>query len=142
MDQNLTYQDEVKNLLVKIACGIKTIHSVRDLFPEKTRFLLLHALVISHLHYSSVLLNGVTENLLTTLEKQLSWAIKALFNRNNIDHSPDLKRNHKILQIRYFLQYKSFSYFWKFRHGILPAFVKKNQLQLFSKIRSERTNCR
>ena len=69
LDRNLTYQDEVKNLLMKMACGIKTIYSVRDLFPEKTHFLLHNALVISHLHYSSVLLNGITENLLTTLEK-------------------------------------------------------------------------
>ena len=38
LDQNLTYQDEIKNLLMKMACGIKTIYSVRDLFPEKTRF--------------------------------------------------------------------------------------------------------
>ena len=66
LDQNLTYQDEVKNLLMRMACGIKTIYSVRDLFPEKTRLLLLNALVISHLHYSSVLLNEITENLLPT----------------------------------------------------------------------------
>ena len=124
LDKNLAYQDEVKNLLMKMACGIKTIYSVRDLFPEKTRFLLLNALVISHLHYSSVLLNGITENLLTTLEKQLSWAVKACFNRNKFDHSSDLKIYHKILPIRYFLQYKSVLYFWKFKHGILPAFAK------------------
>ena len=88
-------KDDVKNLLMKMACGIKTSYSVRDLFPEKTRFLLLNALVISHLHYSSVILNGITENLLTTLGKQLSWAVKACFNRNKLDHSSDLKIYHK-----------------------------------------------
>ena len=124
LDRNLTYQDEVKNLLMKMACGIKTIYSVRDLFPEKTRFLLLNALVISHLHYSSVLLNGITENLLKTLEKQLSWAVKTCFNRNVFDHSSDLKIYRKILPIRYFLQYKSVLHFWKLRHGILPAFAE------------------
>ena len=97
LDQNLTYQDEVKNLLMKMACVIKTIYSVRDLFPEKTRFLLLNALVISHLYYSSVLLNGITENLLTTLQKQLSWAVKTCFNRHKFDPSSDLKIYHKIL---------------------------------------------
>ena len=124
LDQNLTYQDEVKNLLMKMACAIKTIYSIRDLSPEKTRFLPLNVLVISHLHYSSVLMNGITENLLTTLEKQLSWAVKACFNRNKFDHSSDLKIYHKILPIRYFLQNKSVLYFWKLRHGILPAFAK------------------
>ena len=51
---------------MKMACGIKKIHLVRDLIPEKTRFLLLNALVISHLNYSSILLNGITENLLNS----------------------------------------------------------------------------
>ena len=110
-------------LCANMACGIKTIYSVRDLFPEKTRILLLNALVISH-NYSSILLNGLTENLLTTLEKQLSWAVKACFNRNKFDHSSDLKIFHNILPIRYFLEYKSVLYFWKVRHGILPAFAK------------------
>ena len=83
LDQNLNYQAEVKSLLMKMACGIETIYSVRDLFPEKTRSLLLNALVISHLQYSSVLLNGIIENLLTTLEKQLSWAVKACSTETN-----------------------------------------------------------
>ena len=139
LNQNLTYQNEVKNLLMKMACGIKTIYSVRDLFPEKSRFLLLNALVISHLHYSLVLLNGITENLLTTFENQLRWAVKACFNRNKFDHSSDLKIYHKILPIRYFLQYKSILYFWKFRPGILPAFAKVKPTTAVIK-NQERTN--
>ena len=57
---------------MKMACGIKTIYSVGELFSEKSRILLLNPLVISLLHYPSVLLNGITENPLTTLEKQLA----------------------------------------------------------------------
>ena len=41
--------------------------------------MLLIALVVSHLQYSAVLLNGITENLMTTLEKQLNGAIEACF---------------------------------------------------------------
>ena len=46
----------------------QTVYSVRDLFSVKTRILLLSALVISRLHHRSVLLNGIIENLLSTLE--------------------------------------------------------------------------
>ena len=79
LDQNLTFQDEVKSILQKMSCGIKCLYSLRDLFPEKTRLMLLNALVVSHLQYSAILLTGITENLMTTLEKQLNWAIKACF---------------------------------------------------------------
>ena len=81
LDPNLNYQNEVKNILRKIACGIKTIYCVRDFLPTKTRLLLLNALVISNLHYSSILLNGISRSLISTLEKQLNWGIKACFNR-------------------------------------------------------------
>ena len=40
LDQNLTYQDEVQKFLMKMAHRVKTIYSVRDLFPEKTCILL------------------------------------------------------------------------------------------------------
>ena len=77
LDQNLNYQIEIKNILRKMALGIKSLYSVRDIFPRKTRKLLLNALVVSHLHYSAILLSGISENHLTTLEKQFNWVIKA-----------------------------------------------------------------
>ena len=91
LDQNLDFQDEMKNILRKIATGIKTLYAIRDFFPTATRLLLLNGLVLSHLHYSSILLTGISENLITTLEKQLNWEIKACFNRTKFDHSTDLK---------------------------------------------------
>ena len=58
-----------------MACGIKTMYSVRDLFPEKARILLLIAVGISHLHYPTVLFNGIIEDLLTALCSQLTYSI-------------------------------------------------------------------
>ena len=85
LDRNLNYQAKVKNILRKMACSIKTIFYVRDFLPEKTRLFLLKALVISHLQYSSVLLNGISQSLISTLEKQLNWGVKACFNRYKMD---------------------------------------------------------
>ena len=42
-------------------------------------------LVISHLHYSAILLGGIRDNLITILEKQLNWGIKACFNRTKYE---------------------------------------------------------
>ena len=100
LDQNLNYQIEIKNILRKMALRINSLCSVRDIFPKKNRKLLLNALVVSHLHYSAIFLSGISENLLTTLEEQLNWGIKACFNRLNYDHSSDLKIQHNILPVR------------------------------------------
>ena len=79
LDRNLTYQNEVKNTLRKMACGIKTLYALRDFLLLNARLLLFNAALMSHMQYSAVLLNGITENLLETLEKQLNWGIKAGF---------------------------------------------------------------
>ena len=75
--------------------------------------LLLNALVISHLHYSAILLNGIADNLILILEKQLNWGIKACFNRTKRESSKDLKIKHGILPDRYFLDFEAVAYFWK-----------------------------
>ena len=127
LDQNLTFQDEVKSILQKMSCGIKCLYSIRDLFPEKTRLMLLNALVVSHLQYSAILLTGITVNLMTTLEKQLNWAIKACFFRTKYDHSSDLKLQYKILPVRYLLNIKTVLYFWKWKNKIIPALIGENE---------------
>ena len=37
LEQNLTFQEEVKHILRKMACGIKTLYSIRDYFPKITK---------------------------------------------------------------------------------------------------------
>ena len=125
LDQNLTY--EVKHVLKKMACGIKTIYAVKQFLPAKICLLLLNALVLSHLHYPAILLQGISQNLLA-LKKQLSWGVKACFNRQKQDSSSDLKIKHNILPIRIFLVYKSYFYFWKNQNNLLPAFSGPNTI--------------
>ena len=113
LDQNLNYRNEVKNILRKMACGIKTIYCVRDFLPTKTRLLLLIPLVISHLHFSSILLNGISRSLISTLEKQLNWGIKACFNRYKMDSAHESRLHYRILSVRHLLDLKAILFFPK-----------------------------
>ena len=74
-----------------MATGIKTLKRISRPFPEQTRLLLLNALVISHLHYSGLLLASSRNNCFITLEKQLSWAVKTCFNRKKYENFSDIK---------------------------------------------------
>ena len=68
----------------------------------KTCVQLLNALVISNLHYAAIQLNGISsDNLATTLQKHLDWAIEACLNRNKIEYFSDLKTKHKIRSVRF-----------------------------------------
>ena len=56
IDKNLSFQDEVKHLLKKMAGGIKTIYTLRNRIPTFLMKTVLNAFVISHLHYSLLLI--------------------------------------------------------------------------------------
>ena len=103
-------------------CGIKTLYSVKLFLPDKTCLMLLNSLVISHIHYPAILSNGISQTLITTLEKQLNWGVKACFNRRKYDSSSDLKMKHNIFPIRILLDLKAVSYFWKYQNNLLPAY--------------------
>ena len=54
---------------------------------------ILNSFVLSHVQYYSVLLPTINLNFITTLEKQLNWAIKSCFHRQKFDSSSDLEMN-------------------------------------------------
>ena len=72
---------------LKMACGNKFLYSVKSFLPDKRCLMLLNSFVISHIYYPdypAVLLNGISQNLITTLEKQLNWDVKTCFNRRSM----------------------------------------------------------
>ena len=50
LDQNLTYQIEVKNILRKMAFGMKNFYAIRDFFSNQNTSATSQCLVFSHPH--------------------------------------------------------------------------------------------
>ena len=123
IDSKLKFDGEVKKTLQRMTCGIKVLNTLSKLsksLPEKTKVLLLNAIVISHLHYSVLILIGLQKSLLTTLEKQLNWGIKTIFNRRKYDRSTDLKLRKK-LPVSFLLNNHCSKYFFRLLSNDLPA---------------------
>ena len=114
IDTKLKFNGELEKILQSMACGIKVLNTLSKSLPEKTKLLLLNAIVISHLHYSALILIGLQKSLLTTLEKQLNWGIKTIFNRRKYDRSTDLKLCNKILPVFFLLKYHCSKYFFAY----------------------------
>ena len=55
-DSKLKFDGEVKKILQRMACGKKVSNTLSKSLPEKTKVLLFIAIVISHLHYSALIL--------------------------------------------------------------------------------------
>ena len=122
LDQFPTFQGEVKNILRKMACWIKTLQSIEKPLTIKKRILLL--VVITHLHYLAILLSSLTSNLLKLLQKQLSWTIKTCCDRRKFDSSSDLKLQYNVLPVSLYLDWKIVCHLWKIKHTPLPVYVK------------------
>ena len=135
LDSALTYQDEVKRILRKMACDMKTLYSLRELISDNYKALTLNALVNSHIHYSAVFLNGINNNLIKSLEKQLSWGVKACFHRKKYDISLDLKIKNKILPISHFLDQNLLFYSFEDERSNKTRLQYQNSIQLFRKLR-------
>ena len=116
VDQFLTFQGEFENILRK--------YIKKKPLSIKNRLLLLNALVISQLHYPAILLSSLTSNLVISLEKQLSWAIKTCCDRRKFDCSSDPKLEYKVLPVSLFLDWKKICHLWKIQHKLLPAYTK------------------
>ena len=112
-----------------MACGIKTIYAVKQFLAEKKLSIASECSSSYSSSLSNNIASGISQNHLTTLEKQLSWGVKTCFNRQKQDSSSDLKIKHNILPIRIFLDYKSCFYFWKYQNNLLPAFSGPNTIR-------------
>ena len=111
LDQNLTTQQKVKNVLRKMASGIETLNAIKNPFNITTRLIIMIALVFGHLHYSSNILNSITQNIAASLDQQLNWAIKSFFSRRIFDSARDLKVQYHVLPIMFWAS--NSCYFWR-----------------------------
>ena len=93
-----------------MAQGIKWKYALRNIVPTVYKKLILNSFVLSHVQHSSVLLATINQNLITTLEKQLNWAIKARFHTQKFDSSSDLKMKLGILPISLPFDYRANTY--------------------------------
>ena len=64
-----------------MACGIKRLNVIRSPFNIETRLLLTNALLLRHVHYSSVKITSIDQSLIISLNQQLSWTVVSCLNR-------------------------------------------------------------
>ena len=60
IDKHLDFQILAKNVLKKLAVGIKTIETIQHIYPTTVHLMLFHALVLSHFENSALLLLQIT----------------------------------------------------------------------------------
>ena len=91
--------------------------------------IILKSFVLNHVQNSCVLLANINQNLKKTLEKQLNWATKACFHRQEFDSSSDLKMNIGMLPISLLFEYRAATYSHSIMYRKKPA-ISSSALKL------------
>ena len=90
-DNSLSFKTQTKKVLKNMATRIKTIYTIQNYVPLKTRFLLLNTLVLCYIYYPGVLFTGLNNTLMASLEKPLNWAVKDCCFKRKYDILTQLK---------------------------------------------------
>ena len=123
IDISLTFDKEINKILQKMATAIQTIKCIRDEITLRTRILLLNTLVLSHLLYPCMLLNGCTQDKIEKLEKQIKWGVRIIMNISKRDSVTLLRKQHKIPTARNIIEYRSAHYLHRLCRNDAPAFT-------------------
>lgn len=117
IDKHLTLEQQVNNVLRKMAVGIKTISAIRETIPLKSRILLLHSLVLSHFKYASPLFTCLSCQLLHKLNVQLNWGLRICYFKPKRYSATELKLRTKIMPIEKQIDILVLQKFWKLIHS-------------------------
>ena len=126
LEQNLRFQEEVKSILKKLACAIKTLSVVKKGLPINTRSNFVNALVLSQLLYLATNLVVYRKTQYFFLEKQLSWALKTCSDRRKYNTSSDLKLKVEILPVSFFLKSKIIVFCFKISQSKIAPYRNLN----------------
>ena len=125
IDNELSYQTEVKNLVSKKP-KVLNAFNLRDCLPNNLLPVKISSIVISPLQYPAVLLSTDDKNLIITLEKQVSWTVKACYDCSKLESSTDIKLQQKILPVHLLLVYRITCYFFPLITNKKTAFNSLN----------------
>ena len=96
-DKQLTYQEQLNNVISKMASAIRSIYLVRNEIHLKARINLFRSLVLSHLEFSAISFQSLPSYSIDRINKQIRWGLKVCFFRTKYDSAHKLFLENKVL---------------------------------------------
>ena len=89
------------------------MHTIRSIYGEQNKLLLLKSVILSCLQNPFLLLSGITSSLVDKLDQQVNWALKTCFHRKKYDSLKDLRERYQIIPVLAILDIKVACDFWQ-----------------------------
>ena len=93
--KGLASKQKTENFFMKWLVEFKH-YTLKSFLSQEFCLKLLNTLVLSQIQHLAIFWNGVSQNLIASIGKHLSWVVKACFNGNKSGSSSDLIIKHSI----------------------------------------------
>ena len=150
LDENLTWKEHIKFTENKIAKNIGILFKAKPYLNKECMLSLYFSYIHSYINYGSIAWASTNKSNLAKILKQQKHAIRIIFNKNRFDHTKELFRSNKILNIyqlnilknTVFMQQVNiksapkvfYSKFLKPSHPYPTNFSNSNYIQPFTKL--------
>ena len=140
-DSRLSLEHHIKSLCSRLNGTQSYLNRVNNTIDEKSRILLLNALIFSHLNYCSSIWGKCSEKLQNEVQKCTNFATKVVSNGKYLkrDHVTPLLRDLKWINLNSILQLNEAPFIYKNLHASADSNMKKINFDLWNKV-SQRIN--
>jgi hypothetical protein len=124
MDRNLTMEQQVNTISKSCYYQIRNIGQIRQHISDGACKTLVQALVTSRLDYANVLLCGIPQFLVDSLQRVQNMSARLITRTRKREHiTPVLKQLHW-LPVEYRPSYKILMYVFKALNGLAPTYIR------------------
>ena len=135
LNENLTWNDHINKISNKISRNIGVLNNLKNFLPEKTKIIIYHSLIQSHLNYGLILW-GHNCNRILLLQKR---AIRTISGAKYNAHTEPLFKKLSILRINELLKQHLLKFYYKYKNNLLPVYLQKLSLFQINEIHSHDT---
>lgn len=113
LDPSLSFAYHLDKLQKKLNSNLYFLNKVRNILPEKSKLLLYHALIHSHLHFSSFILSMVNKQAKKPFINLQKNALRFISNSRFPIHTSDLFEKYRILPLTCLIDYNIIKFMWE-----------------------------
>ena len=126
LDQAMTLQDNVSQMVSSCFYQRRRIKSIRRSLSTSTAVQLFNSFIISRVEYCNSILAGVSAFQISHMQAILNSAARLIYDRSRYDHVTDLIRDRlHWLPIQHRVRFKCAMLVYRALHGIVPSYISR-----------------
>ncbi len=124
INENVTWTDHINKIANKISQNLAILNKLKYVLPIKIKTIIYNSLILSHINFG-ILTWGYKCDRITKLQKR---AVRIISTSKYNSHTEPIFKELKLLKIKDIMKLQELKFYYKFKHGNLPDYLKNMPL--------------